>query len=146
MIDKISQNITTALRQGEKERLLVLRSLKTALRNKEIELMRKLSNEESIIVLQSQVKSRQQAQELYIQGQRKDLADREQAEIEIIMTYLPQPLSETEMEQEVEAAMTALAAHSMKDMGSLMRHLKEKLGSRANGTVLSSIVKKKLTS
>ena len=145
MIKKISEDIKLALKSKDKERLLVLRSLKSALKNKEIELMKELSEEQSINIIQSQVKMREQAIELFLQGDRKDLAALRSKEIEIIKEYLPTPLSEKELEEEVTAMIKECNAASMKDMGMVMKALKEKLQSRADGKTLSNLVRTKLS-
>ncbi len=145
MIKKISADIKDALLKKEKKRLNVLRYLKSALKNKEIELRKELSEEEGMSVLQSQVKSRQQALELYIQGERPELAEIEKYEIEIIKSYLPEPLTEAEMEIEVEKMLSELNAESMKDMGRVMKALSQKLGKRANGKILSNLVRTRLS-
>ena len=145
MIKKISADIKDALLKKEKKRLNVLRYLKSALKNKEIELKKELSEEEGMSVLQSQVKSRQQALELYIQGERPELAEIEKFEIEIIKSYLPEPLTEAEMEIEVDKMLSELNAESMKDMGRVMKALSQKLGKRANGKILSNLVRTRLS-
>lgn len=145
MIKKISTDIISALREKDKKRLQVLRSIKTALKYREIELKKELSQDEIIAVLNTQLKRREQAIELYIQGERTDLADIEKYEIEVIKTYLPEPLTEAEMEIEVDEAIAELNAESMRDMGKVMKVLKEKLGSKADGKILSSIVRAKLS-
>ncbi len=145
MIKKISTDIMSALREKDKNRLQVLRSIKAALKYKEIELKKELSQDEIIAVLNTQLKRREQAIELYIQGERTDLADIEKYEIEIIKTYLPEPLTEAEMEIEVDEAIAELNAESMRDMGKVMKALKEKLSSKADGKILSSIVRAKLS-
>ena len=145
MIKKISTDIMSALREKDKNRLQVLRSIKAALKYREIELKKELSQDEIIAVLNTQLKRREQAIELYIQGERTDLADIEKYEIEVIKTYLPEPLTEAEMEIEVDEAIAELNAESMRDMGKVMKALKEKLGSKADGKILSSIVRAKLS-
>jgi len=145
MINKISEDIKKALKNKDKERLLVLRSLKSALKNKEIELMKELSEEQSISIIQGQVKMREQAIELFMKGNRNDLADLRSKEIEIINEYLPTPLTESEMESEVDAMIVECNATSMKDMGTVMKALKEKLQSRADGKILSNLVRTKLS-
>jgi len=145
MINRISEDIKKALKNKEKDRLLVLRSLKSALKNREIELGRELSEEESIALFQSQVKKRQQAIELYVRGNRPELAEQEKKEIKIIESYLPKPLSPDEMEKEAEKVIAELEAKTMKDMGKVMKTLTAKLGSRADGKILSGIVRNKLS-
>ena len=146
MISKIEEDIIKALREKDKDRLIVLRSLKSAVKYQQIELGRELEEDEVISVLAGQVKSRQQAIELYLQGNRPELAEKEAREIEIINFYLPQKMSEAEMEVEVDKAVTELNASSMKDMGLVMKTIKEKFGNRIDGKILSDIVRKKLQS
>lgn len=145
MITRISQDIIAALKRRDKALSTVLRSLKAALQNMQIEKGAPLSDEESIAVLQAQVKSRVQAIELYHKGGREDLAAQEEAEIAIIKRYLPAPLSDEEMQQEVQLMISELGASSMKDMGAVMKGLKEKLGTRADGKILSSLVRHELS-
>ncbi len=144
MINRITNDIKKALLNKQKEELMVLRSLKSALRNKEIDLKKELTEEEGIKVLQNQVKSREQAIELYIQGNRPELSEKEKFEIKIIQAYLPEPLTEAEMEIEVSQTISELQAKSMKDMGKVMKALSQKLGTRADGKVLSNLVRQKL--
>lgn len=144
MISKIEEDIIQALREKDKDRLTVLRSLKSAVQYQQIELGRELEEDEVISVLAGQVKSRQQAIELYLQGNRPELAEKETREIEIINFYLPQKMSEAEIEVEVDKAITELNASSMKDMGLVMKAMKEKLGNQADGKKLSEIVRNKL--
>lgn len=145
MIKKISADITAALRQGEKHRLKVLRSLKSALKNREIDLQQELSEAEAMKVLNSEIKQREQAIELYLQAGRQELADNDKAEISIIREYLPEPLTESEMQQEVSKAIAEIGATSRQDMGSVMKLLKEKLGGRADGKSLSNFVRAALS-
>ena len=141
MKEKIEKDFITALRNKDKFRLNVLRSLKAAFKYREIELKKELSEDELIAIINGQVKSRKQALELYEQGNRPELAEIERNEIEIISNYLPSQLSEEELQQEVKLAVTDMNASSMKDMGRVMKALKEKLGSTADGKILSTLVK-----
>ena len=146
MIKQIEKDIISALREKDKDRLKVLRSLKSAIKYQEIDVGEELSEDEIISVIKGQVKSREQATELYVRGNRPELAEIETNEIEIIKSYLPEPISEKELEKEVDNTVAELNAESMKDMGRVMKALKEKLGSRADGKVLSIIVRNKLQS
>jgi uncharacterized protein YqeY len=145
LIKKIEQDIKTAMREKAKFRLNVLRSLKSALKYEAIEAKEELSPDNLLKILKKQVKSRQQAIELYQQGDRKDLVEKEKAEIEIISEYLPTPLSEQELLAAVNKTIAELSASSMKDMGKVMGSLKDSLGSRADGKLLSSLVRKQLS-
>ena len=141
MKKRIEKDFIAALRSKDKFQLNVLRALKAAFKYREIELKKELSEDELIAILNGQVKSRKQALELYEQGNRPELAEIERNEIEIISNYLPRQLSEDELQQEVKLAVANLNADSMKDMGLVMKALKEKLGSTADGKILSTLVR-----
>jgi uncharacterized protein YqeY len=145
IVDKIKKDLVEALKSKDKVKLTLLRYLKSALKNAEIDAGKTLSEQEEIKILQSQIKQRQQALDLYKKGGRDDLAKHEQEEIDIISQYLPKQLSEEEITEEVKKAISELNAQSMKDMGKVMKYLKEKLGARADGKLLSGIVRSQLS-
>ncbi|MFO7895490.1 MAG: GatB/YqeY domain-containing protein [Candidatus Cloacimonadales bacterium] len=145
LMNKIEHDLKNAMREKAKFRLNVLRSLKSAVKYEAIESKEELSDETVLKILKKQVKSRQQAIELYQQGDREDLAAKEKAEIEIILEYLPTPLSEQEVAAAVSKTIAELEATSMKDMGKVMGSLKASLGGRADGKLLSSLVRKQLS-
>ena len=145
IVDKIKKDLVTALKSKDKIKLTLLRYLKSALKNAEINAGKTLSKQDEIKVLQSQIKQRQQALELYKRGGRDDLANHEQEEIDIISTYLPKQLTKDEIIIEVKNAISELNAQSMKDMGKVMKFLKEKLGAKADGKLLSTVVKNQLS-
>jgi len=145
LLKRIEKDLITAMREKDKFRLLVLRSLKSAIKYEVIEAGSQLSDDKVITILEKQVKSRQQATELYEQGGRQELADKEKAEITLISEYLPEPLSKAEITTLVVATIKELLASSMKDMGSVMGAIKGKVGSRADGKILSQIVREKLS-
>jgi len=146
MLTRINIDLKKAMQQKDKEMLRVLRALKSAVQYQKLENKKELSEDEIISVFKIQVKQRQQAAELYIQGARPELAEIENREIDIIKVYLPEELSEAELEKEVSEALVHLNAESMKDMGIVMKYLKEKLGSNADGKSLSAIVRRELQS
>ena len=144
MLTRINIDLKKAMQEKDKDTLKVLRALKSAVQYQELELKRELSDEEIISVFKGQVKQRQQAAELYIQGKRPELAEIENREIKIIKVYLPEELSGAELEKEVSEAIAHLNAESMKDMGIVMKYLKEKLGSNVDGKSLSAFVRRDL--
>ena len=146
MLTRINVDLKKAMQKKDKDMLKVLRALKSAVQYKKLEQKKDLSDEEIISVFKIQVKQRQQAAELYIQGERPELAEIEKKEIEIIKAYLPEEISEAELEKEVGNALVHLNAESMKDMGIMMKYLKEKLGSNVDGKSLSAIVRRELQS
>ena len=146
MLTQINIDLKKAMQKKDKDMLKVLRALKSAVQYQKLEQKKELSEEEVISVFKIQVKQRQQAAELYIQGERPELAEIENREIDIIKVYLPEELSEAELEKEVSEAIAYLNAESMKDMGTVMKYLKEKLGSNIDGKSLSAIVRRELQS
>ncbi|MEA2096991.1 MAG: GatB/YqeY domain-containing protein [Candidatus Cloacimonadota bacterium] len=146
MLTRINVDLKKAMQEKNKDMLKVLRALKSAVQYKKLEQKKDLSDEEIISVFKIQVKQRQQAVDLYIQGKRPELAEIEKKEIEIIKAYLPEEISEAELEKEVSNALVHLNAESMKDMGIMMKYLKEKLGSNVDGKSLSAIVRRELQS
>ncbi|MDP8200967.1 MAG: GatB/YqeY domain-containing protein [Candidatus Tenebribacter burtonii] len=146
MLTRINIDLKKAMQKKDKEMLKVLRALKSAVQYKKLEQKKELTDDEVISVFKIQVKQRQQAAELYIQGNRPELAEIENREIEIIKVYLPEEISEAELEKEVSDAIVHLNAGSMKDMGIVMKYLKEKLGSNVDGKSLSAIVRRELLS
>ena len=145
MLKRIDKDIILAMRSKDKLRITVLRSLKTAIKYEAIETGAELSEEKILSLFKSQVKSRQQAIELYKQGNRLELVEKEEDEIEIISEYLPVPLTEAEMINATKRVISELGATAMKDMGEVMKTLKTELGSRADGKILSNIVRKELS-
>ena len=144
MLTQINIDLKKAMQKRDKDTLKVLRALKSAVQYQELELKKKLSDEEIISVFKGQVKQRQQAAELYIKGERPELAEIENREIKIIKGYLPEEISGAELEKEVSEAIVHLNADSMKDMGIVMKYLKEKLGSNVDGKSLSAFVRREL--
>ena len=146
MLTRINIDLKKAMQEKDKDKLKVPRALKSAVQYQKLEQKKELSDEEIISVFKGQVKQRQQAAELYIQGKRPELAEIENSEIKIIKGYLPEEISEAELEKEVSDAIVHLNAESMKDMGNVMKFLKEKLGSNVDGKSLSAIVRRELQS
>lgn len=144
-LECINQDITTAMKAKEAERLSTLRMVKTALKNREIEKMAALTDDEAIKVLQSLVKQRRDSVEQYTQGGRLELAEKEAAEIKVIETYLPAALDEAAIASVVETTIAELGATSAKEMGQVMKAVMVKLaGQTVDGKVVSQLVKTRL--
>lgn len=142
--ERLNEDIKTAMRSHDKELLKVLRTLKSALKQVQIDSRKDLSEDDVIGILKGEQKKRTQAKELFETGNRPDLAANEQREIDIIEQYLPASLTEEDLAAAVEKAVEALSASGMQDMGRVMKHLKEELGNQADGKVLSNLVRKRL--
>src|SRR6202021_938530 len=104
-LDRIQKELTEAMKSKDELRLSVLRMVKTALKNKEIEKIRPLDDAESLQVLQTLVKQRKESDDQFTKGGRSDLADKETKETAIIETYLPAGANEADMDQAIEAAI-----------------------------------------
>jgi uncharacterized protein len=144
-LERINQDITTAMKAKEADRLGVLRMVKTSLKNKEIEKMAPLEDAEALKILQSLVKQRRDSIESYQAAGRAELADKEAAEIKVIETYLPAALDEAALAQIVEAAVTETGATSAKELGLVMKAVMAKLaGQTADGKVVNQLVRAKL--
>ena len=134
------------MRSKDPLRLSVLRMMKTAVKNKEIEKMKALEEGEVISVLNSLVKQRKDSVEQFRKGGREELAQKEEAEIKIIEEYLPAAASDEEIQRAVEEAIQETGASSIKDMGKVMKTTLARLaGKSADGSRVSQLVKEKLS-
>ena len=144
-IERIQKDLTQAMKMKDELRLSVLRMVKTALKNKEIEKIRPLEDAEALQVLQTLVKQRRESVEQFTQGGRKDLADKETKEIAIIESYLPAAPSDAEISQAIEAALAETGATSSKQMGAVIKAARARLeGKTVDGKVLSDRVRERL--
>lgn len=145
-IDRIQKDLTEAMKSKDELRLSVLRMVKTALKNKEIEKIRPLDDAESLQVLQTLVKQRKESVEQFSRGGRNDLADKETREIAIIETYLPAGASEADMDRAIEAAISETSANSPKQMGAIIKAARAHLeGKTVDGKTLSDRVRERLS-
>jgi uncharacterized protein YqeY len=143
--ERIIADMTAAMKQSEKARTSTLRMVKAAMMNREIEKGGALDDEEMTKLLRSLVKQRRDSIEQYQKAGRQELADKEQAEIEVIDGYLPQAASREEIEQAVAGAIAETGARSMREMGAVMKTAQTRLaGKNADGRTVSEIVKSKL--
>lgn len=145
-LDRIQDDLTAAMKGKDELRLSVLRMVKSALKNKEIEKMHPLDDMESLQVLQTLVKQRHESVEQFTKGGRNDLADKEKKEIAIIAEYLPAAPSDEEILQAIEAGIAEEGADSLKQMGAVIKAARAKLaGKTVDGKALSDRVRDRLT-
>ena len=145
-IDRIQSDLTAAMKEKDELRLSVLRMVKAALKNKEVEKVRPLDDMESLQVLQTLVKQRRESVHQFTQGGRKDLADKEAKEITIIEEYLPAAPSDSEIQHAIEAAINEAGADSLKQMGAVIKAARARLeGKAVDGKVLSDKVRERLS-
>ncbi|HTS12181.1 MAG TPA: GatB/YqeY domain-containing protein [Candidatus Limnocylindrales bacterium] len=145
-IERIQTDLTAAMKEKDELRLSVLRMVKSALKNKEIEKMRPLDDLESLQVLQTLVKQRRESIDQFTKGGRKDLADKEAKEIGIIEKYLPAAPTDDEIHHAIEAAIADEGADSLKQMGAVIKAARSRLESKTvDGKVLSDRVRARLS-
>src|SRR5215469_1699275 len=138
--EKIQNDIAEAMRSKDSLRLNVLRMMKTAVKNKEIEKMKPLDEPEVLAVLNTLVKQRKDSIEQFRKGGREELAQKEEAEIRIIDEYLPAAASDEDVLTAIREAIQESGATSMKDMGKVMAATKTKLaGKTIDGAKVSQI-------
>jgi uncharacterized protein YqeY len=143
--EKITSDMTAAMKAKDAARTSTLRMVKAAIMNREKEGSGQLTDEDVMKLLRSQVKQRRDSVEQYQKAGRQELVDKETAEIAVIEEYLPQAASAAEIDQAVADAIAETGASSMKDMGTVMKAAMAKLaGKNADGKMVSESVKKKL--
>jgi uncharacterized protein YqeY len=145
-MERIQSDLTAAMKEKDELKLSVLRMVKSALKNKEIEKMRPLEDLESLQVLQTLVKQRHESVDQFRRGGRNDLADKEAKEIKIIEEYLPAAPSDEEMHHAIETAIRDEGADSLKQMGAVIKAARAKLeGKTVDGKALSDRVRARLS-
>jgi uncharacterized protein len=145
--ERITQDITAAMKAREEHRLSTLRMVKSAIKNKEIDKRAPLDDQEAMAVLNTLIKQRKDSIEQFTKGGRKELADKEAAEIVIIEGYLPKAAGAEEIAAVVRAAISEMGSPTIKDMGNVMKNAMAKFaaaGTRVDGKVVSETVKKLL--
>jgi uncharacterized protein len=147
LIEQIQNDIITAMKAREEQRLSTLRMVKSALKNREIEKMAPLDDKESQQVLSTLVKQRKEAIEQFTKGGRQEMADKEASEIKTIEAYLPKAAGEEEVVAGVRVVIAEMGAPTMKDMGAVMKNVMARFagaGIRVEGKVVSDVVKREL--
>lgn len=139
--DRIRDEMKTAMKGGDKSRLAVIRLIMAAIKQREVDERVELDNDQVIAVLDKMLKQRRESIKQYRAADRADLAEIEEAEILVIQDFLPQALSEQEIDAMVHEAVQQSGAESIKDMGKVMGLLKEKMQGRADMSVVSAKIK-----
>ena len=141
---RVKDDATQALRDGDKRRREALSSFVAALKKERIDSRKQPSEADELVVLKRERKRRAEAIELYEQAGRDELADQERFEEELLASYMPEELGEAELQRLVDEAITATGAASPKQMGLVMKELMPKVAGRADGKLLSSLVRDRL--
>ena len=145
LVEDVNRAITDAMKAKDAARLVALRMLKAALMNREVERGRALDDGEARQVVSALVKQRRDSIEQFTKGGRKDLADKETAEIVVLEGYLPPAVDAGELENAVDAAIASTGATSAKDMGRVMKAVMADLaGKTVDGKAVNELVRRKL--
>ena len=143
---RILEDVKSAMRAHEREQLATLRLVTAAIKQKEVDERIDLSDDQVLVVLNKMAKQRRESLEQYEKAGREDLASQERYELDLIQTYLPEPLGEDELAGLIKATMAEVGASSIRDMGMVMNALRTQVQGRADMKAVSQAVKAQLTS
>ena len=143
---QINEDMKAAMRAKETQRLSAIRLLLAAIKQREVDERTELDDQQIIGVIEKMIKQRRESIAQYEKASRTDLAEAENFELGVLQAYMPQQLSEAEIEAAVAAAVTESGAQSVRDMGKVMAILKSKLAGRADMGAVSALVKGRLGS
>jgi len=141
---RLSEDMKLAMKSKDKFRLSVIRMVRAAIQNIEIDKHIELSDDEVLVVLNREVKQRKDSLQEFKNANRDDLASKTEQEIAILMEYMPQQLTDKEIDALVQEAVAETGASSKKDIGNVMKYLITKIQGRADGKVVNQIVQKYL--
>lgn len=144
MVEKLDKDMIAAMKAGEKERLTVIRMVKGALKQEQIDHKKEINDELLIDVVNKQIKMRKDSIAEFEKGNRQDLVDKTQSEIDILLTYLPEQLSTEEVEKIINDIFEEVEPEGMKDMGKVMGLAQGKLKGKADMKEVSTIIRNKL--
>lgn len=144
--EQISKDFNEALKARDERKLSALRLLRTEIKKREVSGQKKeLADAEVMETITTLVKQRRESIRLFREGQRQDLVEKEEAELQFLQTYLPQPLSQSAIEVLIDQVLLETCATGMKDQGKVMKAVMAKISGRAEGKIISEIVKQKLS-
>ncbi|BBA71490.1 GatB/YqeY domain-containing protein [Geobacter sulfurreducens] len=142
--DRLNEEMKEAMKARDEVRLSAIRLVRSSVKNREIEVRRELSEQEVTEVVSSLVKQRRESIRMFGEAGRTDLVDKEERELQVLLGFLPQQLSREEIERLVASVITETGAQSAKDMGRVMKALMPHVAGRADGSLVSAIVKDQL--
>lgn len=142
---RLQEEMKDAMRAKAKERLVVIRGILAAVKQREIDERIELDDTQVLAILDKLVKQRRDSSQQFRAAERADLADKEDREMEVLQEFLPAALTEVEIIQMIDEAVTATGAESMKDMGKVMGIIKSKAQGRADMSQISGLIKQKLS-
>ena len=144
LVEQINEDVKTAMKAQEKEKLNVIRMVKSALQMAKINLKHDLSDEEAIDVIEKQIKMRKDSIEEFLKAHRDDLVEQYTKEVDILKTYMPSQLSYEEVVKIIEDAFSKLHPTSPKEMGLIMREITPSVKGRYDMKAISTMIKEKL--
>lgn len=142
--DQLTADMKEAMKAKQAERLVTIRQVRSAIKNKEIEVGQELDDQAVIAVISTQVKQRRESAQMYRDNDRPELADKEEAELAILQDYLPTQLGEAELREIVAAVIAEVGATSAKDMGKVMPVVMSKTKGTADGKLVNLLVRELL--
>ena len=146
MVEKLEKDMIAAMKEKDKERLTVIRMVKASLKQEQIDHKKELNDELLIDVVNKQIKMRKDSITEFEKGNRTDLIEKTQFEINVLMEYLPEQLSKEEVEKIIDEIFAEVKPESQKDMGKVMGPAQAKLKGKADMKEVSTIIKEKLQS
>ena len=144
MVEQLEKDMIEAMKNKEKDRLTVIRMVKASMKQEQIDRKREINDELLIDIVNKQIKMRKDSITEFEKGNRQDLIDKTQAEIDILMKYLPEQLSEEEVLKVIDEKFAEVKPESQKDMGRIMGPAQAKLKGRADMKMVSTIIREKL--
>ena len=143
--EKITVDMQEAMRSKDSEKLNAIRLLQSSIKQKEVDDRVEIDDTMILNIIEKMLKQRRDSIEAFKKANRNDLVAKEEFEVKLLQTYMPEPLSSEDVEKEIDSAIKAADAKSMKDMGSVMSAVKLKVSGRANMAEVSQKIKEKLT-
>ncbi len=143
--ETLREDMKAALRAGDKRRLSVIRLINAAVKQREVDERIELDDTQITSVLDKMAKQRRESIDQYATAGRDDLAEQERFELEVLKSYLPEPLSDSDIDSMIDSAISDTGAASIKDMGKVMGQLKTKLAGRADMGAVSARIKQRLS-
>tara|TARA_A100001011_G_C14090921_1_gene748553 strand:+ start:57 stop:503 length:447 start_codon:yes stop_codon:yes gene_type:complete len=143
--NRITDDVKSAMKQRDVKLLGVLRMATAAIKQVEVDTKKQVSDDDVVKIIRKMVKQRKESLAQYLKAQRQDLADTESFEIEVLMTYMPDPISEADLAKIVDEAIQSTAAESSQQIGLVIKELKAKFGAELDLAKASQLVKNKLS-
>ena len=143
--ERLVEEMKQAMKSNDKLRLSTIRMIRSGVKNKEIDLRKKLEDEEIERVIQVMVRKGEESVEQFQTGGRTDLVEKEKKEIEILKSFLPQPLSQEELLKIIDQSIQETQASSPKDIGKVMKSVMPKVAGKADGKLINQLVKERLS-